>query len=225
MAGITVPSEPLPMKPIRTTRPALACIVAALGCVAAGTALAQQYKVIGSDGRVTYTDREPTAAAGRVVPIGGRAAAEPTEPELPFELRQAASRYPVTLYTTSNACEPCTSGRTMLRQRGVPFSERQVVSNADSEALEKITGGREVPALTIGSQTLRGFSAEAWSPYLDAAGYPRDSVLPPTWSWRAATPIVEKREVQPNGAPTRAAATATPARPTATPAGAGGIRF
>ena len=29
-----------------------------------------QYKVIGTDGKVTYTDREPSASEGRVVPLG-----------------------------------------------------------------------------------------------------------------------------------------------------------
>lgn len=212
------------MSPIRPTRLVLASFVAASACLAAGASFAQ-FKVIGPDGSVTYTDREPTSSAGRVVPLGGRVVAEAAEPELPFELRQVAGRYPVTLYTTSSACEPCTAGRAMLRQRGIPFNERQVLGNADSDALAKITGGREVPALTIGSQTLRGFSAESWSPYLDAAGYPRSSVLPSTWSWRAATPIVEQRDASPNAAPTRAAAGAAQTRPTAAPAGTGGIRF
>ncbi len=212
------------MSPIRPARLVLACLAAASACLAAGASFAQ-FKVIGPNGSVTYTDREPTSSAGRVVPLGGRGAAEAAEPELPFELRQVASRYPVTLYTTSNACEPCAAGRAMLRQRGIPYNERQVVSNADGEALQKITGGREVPALTIGSQTLRGFSNESWSPYLDAAGYPRDSVLPSAWAWRAATPIVEQRAASPTAASTRAAAAPARTRPTAAPAGTGGIRF
>ena len=39
------------------------------------------------------------------------------EGALPFELRQAASRYPVTLYTAAT-CIPCDNGRQMLQQRG-----------------------------------------------------------------------------------------------------------
>ena len=64
-----------------------------------------QFKVIGADGKVTYTDREPSASEGKVVPLGNKAvAAQPAaaEPELPFELRQAATKYPVTLYVTSD---------------------------------------------------------------------------------------------------------------------------
>ena len=56
-----------------------------------------QFKVIGPDGKVTYTDREPNASEGKVVPIGSRAvavapAAAAAEPELPFEVRQAVTR-------------------------------------------------------------------------------------------------------------------------------------
>src|SRR4051794_2857510 len=72
-----------------------------------------QFKVIGADGKVTYTDREPSASEGKVVPIGSRAvvaAPAAAEPDLPFELRQASNKYPVTLYVTSTACEPCSSG-------------------------------------------------------------------------------------------------------------------
>ena len=95
-----------------------------------------QYKVIGADGKVTYTDREP--AAGRVTSLGARASAPATEPELPLELRQVNTRYPVTLYTTTGACEPCVSGRQCLRPARIPFNERQVVTAEDSEALSPV---------------------------------------------------------------------------------------
>lgn len=170
--------------------------------VAAGTASAQ-YKVIGPDGKVTYTDRPP-ATGGKVTALGARSAPLVSEVALPAELREPVSRYPVTLYTTSGACEPCTGARALLRQRGVPFAERQVISNEDNEALARISGGREVPVLAIGSQTLKGFAADTWASYLDAAGYPRESKLPLGYQNPAPAPIVERRP---------AAAAATPQRP------------
>jgi hypothetical protein len=75
-----------------------------------------------------------------------------------------------------------------------PFSERQAASNEDIEALEKISGGREAPTLTVGSQVLRGFGSDSWGQYLDAAGYPRESRLPSSYQYRAATPISERRD-------------------------------
>jgi glutaredoxin len=171
--------------------------------VAAGTVSAQPYKVIGPDGKVTYTDRPP-ATGGKVTALGARSAPLVSEVALPAELREPVSRYPVTLYTTSGACEPCTGARALLRQRGVPFAERQVISNEDNEALARISGGREVPVLAIGSQTLKGFAADTWASYLDAAGYPRESKLPLGYQNPAPAPIVERRP---------AAAAATPQRP------------
>jgi len=82
------------------------------------------YKVVGPDGKVTYTDRMPSVNDGKVTPLNatGNAVADTA---LPLELRQAVSRYPVTLYVIAN-CAPCDSARALLRQRGVPHAEKLV---------------------------------------------------------------------------------------------------
>ena len=185
-----------------------------------------QYKVIGANGKVTYSDRAPSATEGKTSELGTRAPSDPVGSELPFELRQVASKYPVTLYTVSGACEPCASARQLLKQRGIPFAERQVVTNEDSDALEKLSGAREAPTLTIGSQTLRGLAPDVWISYLDAAGYPRESRLPSSYQYRPAAPIVERRDTgvtRPANAGAPAASPSTPQAPsTDRPAG---IRF
>lgn len=180
-----------------------------------GPALAQ-YKVVEADGRVTYTDRPPVAETARVSPLGrsgapaaGSAAAEVG---LPFELRQLSARFAVTLYTGAN-CTPCEAGRQLLRQRGVPYTERQIVSDEDSAALERLSGGRTIPSLTVGSQALRGFNPADWSSYLDAAGYPRESRLPRGWAPPAATPLVARAPATPAAPPLPA----EPVRPAASP--------
>lgn len=179
------------------------------------------YKVVGPDGKVTYTDRAPGVNDGKVSPLGGRVEAPPSSVVLPLELRQAVSRYPVTLYTTSGACDPCESARQLLRQRGVPYSEKQVLSPEDSEALKRLSGGLDAPTLTIGAQTLRGLASEVWSSYLDSAGYPRESRLPQGYQYPAATPITERREaVQRPAQPAAEPAAEAPAAPSQT-----GIRF
>jgi glutaredoxin len=183
------------------------------------------YKVVGPDGKVTYTDVPPSSAvAGKITSLG-RAGTSPSEVALPLELRQAVSRYPVTLFATG-ACEPCDSGRQLLRQRGIPFNERQVLTTEDVDALQRVTGGREAPALTIGGQTVRGMSQELWNSYLDAAGYPRESRLPQNYQFPGATPLTERREASRPAVPQR---TATPAasEPTAddTPPPASSIKF
>ena len=173
------------------------------------------YKVVGADGKVTYTDRAPSNTEGKVTPLsptGSAVAADPTE--LPLELRQVSTRYPVTLYVIAD-CLPCDSARTLLRERGIPYTERIVVSDEDANAVQRLTGSRDLPTMTIGSQHLRGFAADVWTGYLDSAGYPRESRLPAGYKYAAATPVTQRVE------PARPAP--EPAAPA--PASPAGIRF
>lgn len=178
------------------------------------------YKVVGPDGRITYTDREPPAALGRIseVSLSGR---ESTGVQLPIELREATSRYPVTLFTAP-ACAPCDEARQLLRQRGVPHLEKSALNNDDRDAWLRVVGGPEAPALRIGSQMLRGFTPGDWTSYLEAAGYPRTSRLPPNYSYPAVEPLVPRAAV-----PARAPAPQPAASATAEPpaSDSGGIRF
>ena len=136
-----------------------------------------QYKIVAADGRITYTDR-PAVEAGASVSTLQRsgAIADATPPPLPVALRQAAERYPVTLYSAAD-CAPCEAGRKLLQQRGVPFTEKLILTEDDAQAMERSLGARTVPSLTIGKQALRGLSESEWAAYLDAAGYPPESSL------------------------------------------------
>ena len=183
-----------------------------------------QYKVTGPDGKVTYTDRPPAPSSAKVTSLGSRASSVDvaTDANLPLELRQPTAKYPVTLYTVNGACEPCQSARQLLRQRGIPYAEKQVQTPEDSEALERLSGGRDAPTLAIGSQMMRGLAPEVWGSYLDAAGYPRESRLPASYQYAAATPIVERRVATTSPA----AAASRPDAPTvAPPASPTGIKF
>lgn len=198
--------------------------VIALACFALpGHAL---YKVVAPDGTVTYTDRPPPAATGRPAPIGARSEAPaPDAPvALPTELRQVTARYPVTLYTGSD-CAPCDSARRLLTARGVPFAERRVSNQEDAEALNRLTGGRSIPTLMIGTQALRGFSDSDWHSYLDAAGYPRESRLPRNYQQPAATPLVQRQAEAPPAPPAAPPPPAEPAPPPPAPPAPAGIRF
>ena len=156
------------------------------------------YKVVQPDGSITYTDRPPAPGSGRIITLGRNAAPAPGTAEvlMPTELRQAAQRYPVTLYTAPD-CTPCDSGRRLLQQRGVPYRERVVTSEEDAAALERTVGGRTVPALTIGAQPLRGLSETDWHAFLDVAGYPRESRLPRGWQLPPPAPLVERVPARP----------------------------
>jgi glutaredoxin len=149
-----------------------------------------QYKVVEPGGRVTYTDTPPPTSSGATVTKLGQNLSVVPQVALPLELRQLQQRYPVTLYAMK-VCEPCDSARQLLRQRGIPFSEKSIVTAEDGEALQRLTGARDAPTLTIGSQVLRGLSPDTWNAYLDSAGYPRESRLPANYQHAAATPLTE----------------------------------
>lgn len=194
----------------------------------AASAQAQVYRSVGADGQVSFSDTPP-ATTGAATGKGAAAAPTSGSAALPYELRQTAQRYPVTLYTTS-ACDACGSGRQLLTARGVPFTEKTVASNADIDALKKLTGADSLPVLTIGQQQLKGFSDAQWGQYLDAAGYPRQSQLPAGWRAAAATPLTAPARAAAPSASAAASATVntateppvSPARSATNPAG---IRF
>ena len=176
--------------------PALLTSLAASLLLLATPAAHALFKVVGPDGRVTYTDRLPSASEGKVLPVNndtGRA----SDPALPFALRQVVSRFPVLLYTMKDCGEACALARGLLARRGVPYSERIAETNEDREAWTRLVGGTEAPVLKVGEQTLRGYAPAAWDETLDVAGYPRQSLLPANYAPPAATPLTERRAATP----------------------------
>jgi glutaredoxin len=199
-----------------TPRHALA-MVAVAALLASGMAAAQTvYRIVGPDGRVTFSDQPPPAGApmkaapaATVRPGGGGGSAP-----LPYALQQVVNRFPVTLYSGTD-CAPCASARSLLTSRGVPFTERTVSSNEDIGALQRLSGDSTLPFGTIGGQQLRGFSDVEWTQFLDAAGYPKTSQLPAGYRAAAPTPLVAASTV---AAPPEAEAKAAPSNRSAAPA-------
>jgi glutaredoxin len=195
---------------------ALLALAVAAGGLFPTLAQAQQvYRIVGPDGKVTFSDQPPPAAAGNAkvsaANPGGSGNSAPTG--LPFELRQIASKYPVTLYS-GNGCGPCATAKAMLTNRGIPFSERTVTTTEDLKALERLSGDATLPFATIGSQQLKGFSDAEWTQFLNAAGYPATSVLPPSYRPPAPTPLVAVAAAPATNTGTaRPAAAPTPAAP------------
>lgn len=194
-------------------------------------AAAQVYRIVGPDGKVTFSDRPPPAPDAkttRAPTTGTNTAPAAGSPNLPFELRNVAGRYPVTLYT-SGECGPCASARVFLASRGIPYTERTVSTNDDAAALRRLSGEVRVPFLTIGSQQLHGYSETEWSQYLDAAGYPKTSQLPSSYRNPPPAPLVAAQPAAPRvqEAAREQAATSPATAPEATeaPANPAGIRF
>lgn len=185
----------------------------------------QVYRIIGPDGKVTFSDRPPAETKARVTAAAGSPGGGVSTASLPFELRQVAQRYPVTLYTGDN-CSPCQSARSMLITRGVPFVEKSVSTPEDSQALQRLSGENSLPFATIGGQQLKGFSDVEWTQFLNAAGYPASSVLPSSYRQASATPLVAVSAAPASIAPAGPERAAPPvAQPAPTAASPSGIRF
>lgn len=216
------------MKNTSVTFKLLACCSA---LVLASIAVQAQtvYRIVGADGRVTFSDKAPldlskataTSASGKPIAT--------SDAGLPYELRQVVSRYPVTLYSGA-ACAPCNSGRLLLQSRGVPFTENIVSTAEDIDALKRVSGDNSLPFLTIGGQKIKGFSEAEWVQFLSAANYPATSILPPNYRNPPPKPLIAAQKPTSAGQPEaqasneekpaeRESGTAAPAANAANPVG------
>lgn len=201
-----------------------------LGLLTTGSQAQTVYRIVGPDGRVTFSDKPPSAAS-KVKPLetAAKASNDPSA-SLPFELRQVTGKYPVTLYTSKD-CAPCDAGRRLLGQRGVPFAEKTITSADDTDALQRLTGANSLPVLSVGAQQIKGFSEPEWAQYLSAAGYPETSRLPAGYRNPPSTPLVAVKPAEPATAASAAPTARTipeptqPPPPRVTPANPAGIQF
>jgi glutaredoxin len=196
----------------RAAQRATACGIVLCAAVGALAQAQSVYRIVGPDGKVTFSDQPPPAAAKAAAPVataasrsGGAAASSAS---LPLQLRKVASQFPVVLYTGKD-CAPCNSGRNMLTSRGIPFTEKTVDNAESAAALKQLSGQTSIPLLTIGAQQLKGYSDATWGQYLNAAGYPKESTLPRGYRNPGASPLAEATQaVAPAG---NAPAAETPA--------------
>jgi hypothetical protein len=172
---------------------------------------AAQYKWIAPNGAVTYSDQPPPPGIDSQA-MNTRAAAPSDDGGVPAGLRDATTKYPVVLYTTPD-CTPCQQARTHLTKRGVPFVERTVSSSADTESFRK-AGFTEnsFPAMSVGRERSVGFEAGGWNQLLDVAGYPKTSMLPPSFKPTPAKAMADTGGAGANGETVQAAGDAPRAR-------------
>jgi glutaredoxin len=182
------------------------CLAVTL-CLCAPVAVAQ-FKWVDNTGRIGFGDKPP-AGAHDIEPLDGYLRGAQPDPgsELPYELRRTVKAFPVTLYTMAK-CAGCDRGRSLLKDRSVPFSERTIESAKDVQALKQLTGTDQLPVLQVGGRVLSGFNSATWADALDLARYPQDSQLPVHWVWPAPKPLTEPEPAQAaaQAAPTPAAA-------------------
>jgi uncharacterized membrane protein YgcG len=137
-------------------------------------AIAELYKWVGKDGKITYSDTPPPADAKKVEKK--RLNDRVSEGDgLAFATQDAMRKFPVFLFAT-DCGEPCDKGKALLAKRGVPYTAKNPEKNImDGKDLKKLVGALEVPALQVGKNGIKGYNEPAWNAALDAAGYPKSA--------------------------------------------------
>ncbi len=157
-------------------RPIVFCM--ALVLLAATSVSARQlYRWVDPSGRVFYTDKLPPKDARNIEQK--KLGDPPPELPLPYELQRAVKTFPVVLYA-SDCGPPCDAARQLLDKRGVPHEDRDARDPVIQQEMARFTGGPvEVPLMLVGRTAVKGFEPGEWNNALDAAGYPKSSILPP----------------------------------------------
>ena len=149
-------------------------IGAALLAAAAAGAQTTYRWIDKSSGQTVFSDQAPPPGARQVVKQ--TSAAQVDDQQLPYATRQAAEKFPVTLYTTANCIEACQQARNLLNGRGIPFAEKMLKNEQEFAELARLLSSEAgVPSLLVGQQSLRGLADDAWNNLLDLAGYPKSA--------------------------------------------------
>lgn len=90
----------------------------------------------------------------------------------PYEVQQAIQNYPVTLWA-NNCGAICDKARALLKERGVPYTEKDPGANAEVlDTFKKLTGSNSIPVLQVGKRIMQNFNPATWNTALTDAGYP-----------------------------------------------------
>jgi len=187
----------------------------------ASTAQAQLYKSVGPDGKVTYSDTPP-AANQKLVETKTIASSQDVT-NFPYELKLAASKNPVTIYTAAS-CSPCNDGKNFLKSAGVPFAEKTVKTPADSDKLKQVSSDDQLPFLLIGSKKFHGYNQSEWKAAITAAGYPDSNRLPVNYVYPTPESAAPANKPAPAAAAQKNQSAPSPA-PIKNPENDNGFRF
>lgn len=124
------------------------------------------YKWVDEDGNVTYQDTPPPGSGGQVETIAAPAADEETAGS------RAMPAVDLTFYAIET-CEACDLVRQLLRERGIPFEEKNAEGSKEvQDELREVAGALSVPVLQIGDQVLKGYNRALLLNELEEAGFP-----------------------------------------------------
>ena len=165
-------------------------VVLLLGCLMLAPTsnyAGELYRWVDKSGKVHYGD----APASEAVQVERKKFAVTQDGEdIPYESYLARQNFPVTLYTADNCVEPCQQARDFLDKRGIPFTEKALLTQKDVDDFKQQSGSEQAPTLAVGKTYLKGFEAGQWNSELDIAGYPKTLLYRPPQ--KTVKPLADK---------------------------------
>lgn len=146
--------------------PRLAFLLLALSLCAL-PAQAEIYKVVGADGKVSYTDQPPQDKAARSEALKIQTYAGP-----PAVSAYGGSVRKVTLLS-AQWCGACKSAKAYMVGRKIAFEEWDIDRSEFARAKMREVGAKGVPVILVGKQKMVGFSPEGLENMLQQAGTPQ----------------------------------------------------
>lgn len=151
-----------------------ATLAMSIGSVNAGI-----YKWVDAQGKTHFSDELPPNGKARTVTVdentisgSGAAAkrlAETSAKNSAARPAEARARTKVVIYTAS-WCGYCRKAISLLKQRGVPYSEYDIETSSQGSRDYARLSGQGVPILLIGRDRVDGFDVGQINSLLDAAG-------------------------------------------------------
>lgn len=135
-------------------------LFAALLCSAA-TSAQTLYKIVGADGKITYSDRQPEGIQGKAIKFA-------SAPKPSAQIQTQKSK--VVLYSAV-WCGYCTKAKAYMAAANIRFEEVDVDTAVGRDAFARASGsaapsgkGRVggIPYLVMGDQTQRGYSSQGY---------------------------------------------------------------
>jgi len=127
------------------------------------------YRVVGPDGRVTYTDQAPQGKGTSVKEVSIPSYPQPQRWQAPPSSNESeASTSPsseLVMYA-SQSCGYCKQARSYMKAKGIAYREVDVGKDKAGAAEFARLGGKGVPLFSLGRQTLAGFSADSFDAFL-----------------------------------------------------------
>lgn len=125
-------------------------------------AQAQIYKVVGPDGKVSYSDKEPQAEKAEKLKIQ-------TYSGTPSVSSLDASVKRVTLFS-AQWCGHCRAAKAYFNKNKIAFDEWDTDKSYYAQRKMKEFGTKSVPVILVGNQKMIGFSPESFEAMRGKAG-------------------------------------------------------